>query len=73
MDMEIPRCTAIGYLENLQNKSFNEIYAIDEHKIENEVTIDKPIPEPDIHLAKFLAQVKITVPAEEEKTSVKTS
>jgi hypothetical protein len=33
VDMEIPRCTAIGYLENLQNNSFQEIYAIDEKKI----------------------------------------
>ena len=34
VDIEIPRCTAIGYIENLQNKSFNEIYAIDEQKLE---------------------------------------
>ncbi len=69
-DMEIPRCTAIGYPKNLQTNSFNEIYAIDEKKIEDEAAKDKPIPEPmtNVQKAKFLAQVKITVPAEEQET-----
>ena len=73
VDMEIPRCTAIGYLENLQNKSFNEIYAIDEQKIEEDASNDKPIPKPmtDFQKEKFLAQIKITVPAEEERTYTK--
>ncbi len=71
--MEIPRCTAIGYLENLQNNSFNEIYEIDENKIEMEATEDKPIPEPmtNMQKEKFLAQIKITVPTEEETTYTK--
>ncbi len=42
VDIEIPRCTAIGYLENLQNKSFNEIYAVDEQKIEDEAAKTNP-------------------------------
>jgi hypothetical protein len=25
VDMEIPKCTAIGFLENLQNETFKEI------------------------------------------------
>jgi hypothetical protein len=54
----------------LQNKSFHEIYSIDEKMIEDDATKDKPIPEPmtEVQKAKFLGQVKITVPAEEEKT-----
>jgi hypothetical protein len=36
VEIEIPRCTAIGYLENLQNKSSNEIFAIDEQKIKKQ-------------------------------------
>ena len=69
VDMEIPRCTAIGYLENLQHNSYKEIYAIDEKKIEEEAAKDKPIPEPmtNVQKAKFLAQVKITVPAKEQE------
>jgi hypothetical protein len=71
--MEIPRCTAIGYLENLQNNSFNKIYAVDEQKIEDEAAKDKPIPEPmtNVQKSKFLAQVKITVPAVEQDTYTK--
>ncbi len=29
-EMEIPRCTAIGFLENLANDTFNEIFVVDE-------------------------------------------
>jgi hypothetical protein len=73
VDMEIPRCTAIGYLKNLQNNSFNKIYAVDERKIEDEAANDKPIAEPltNVQKSKFLAQVKITVPAEEQDTNTK--
>jgi hypothetical protein len=35
--MEIPRCTAIGFLENLQNNTFNEIQAIDQNQLEKEM------------------------------------
>ena len=44
--MEIPRCTAIGFIENLQNNTFDEIYVVDEQKIEEEASKDKPIPKP---------------------------
>jgi hypothetical protein len=37
--MEIPRCTAVGFLQNMQNSTFNEIYVIDE-KNEKEMPID---------------------------------
>jgi hypothetical protein len=71
--MEIPRCTAIGYLKNLKNNTFNEMYAVDEQKIEDETAKDKPIPEPMTNQQKlnFLAQVRITVPAEEQETYTK--
>jgi hypothetical protein len=42
--MKIPRCTAIGFLENLQNDAFKEIYAVDEKKMEEEVSMAKTIP-----------------------------
>ena len=40
-DMEIPRCTAIGFLENLQNGTFKEIHASDQNQLEKEVSQDK--------------------------------
>jgi hypothetical protein len=44
VDMEIPRCKAIGFVENLQNNTFKEIYVVDENKLEKGVSQDKPIP-----------------------------
>jgi hypothetical protein len=68
--MEIPRCTAIGFLVNLQNNTFKEIYVLDEKKMEEEASKDKPIPTPmlteDKHF--FLEKIKINVPAEERGT-----
>jgi hypothetical protein len=40
--MDIPRCTAVGFLENLQNDRFKEIYVVDENKLEKEISQDKP-------------------------------
>ena len=73
VDMEIPRCTTIGYLENLQNNAFNEIYPVDEQKIEEEAAQDKPIPDPMTNQQKleFLSHIKITVPAEEQNSYTK--
>jgi hypothetical protein len=39
--MEIPRCISIRFLENVQNYTFQEIYVVDEKKIEEEVSLDK--------------------------------
>jgi hypothetical protein len=36
VDMEVPRCTAIRYLEKLQNNTFKEI-VVDEKKMEEKV------------------------------------
>jgi hypothetical protein len=46
IDMEIPRFTAIGFLENLQNDTFKDIYDVDENKVEKEVSQDKHTPTP---------------------------
>jgi hypothetical protein len=46
MDMKIPSCTTIEFLKNLQNDTFNEIYVVDEKKMEEEASIDKPISKP---------------------------
>jgi hypothetical protein len=53
--MEIPRCMAIGFLNNLQNNTFNEIQAIDQNQLENEVPKDKrtPVPIPNEDKQKF--------------------
>ena len=62
--MEIPRCTAIGFLENLKNKCFEEIYPVDEVKLEEKLSEDKPLPKPLQTKEKinFLAGAKIPVP-----------
>jgi hypothetical protein len=44
VNIKIPRCIAIGFLENLQNDTFKEIYVVDEKKREEKVSKDKPIP-----------------------------
>ena len=64
VDMEIPRCTAMGFLENLKNKCFDEMYSVDEIKLEEKLSEDKPLPTPLSQKAKqeFLAGAKITVP-----------
>jgi hypothetical protein len=44
--MEIPRCTTIGFLDNIQNDMFKESYVVDEKKMEEEVSKGKHIPRP---------------------------
>jgi hypothetical protein len=68
--MEIPRCTAIGFLENLQIDTFNENNVADEKKMEEEVSMDKPIPNAMTNDEKenFLEKVKISVRAKEHET-----
>ena len=45
VDLEIPRCTAIGLMENLKNDTFKKMYVVDAKKME-QVSKDKPIPKP---------------------------
>ena len=45
VNIEIPRCTAIGFLENLKNDTFKKMYVVDAKKME-QVSKDKPIPKP---------------------------
>jgi hypothetical protein len=68
--MKIPRCTAIGFLGNLQNNTFKEMYGVDEKKMEEEVPMNKPIPRPMSNKYKenILGIVKINVPSEERGT-----
>jgi hypothetical protein len=63
--VEISRFTAIGFLENLQNDTFKEIYVVDEKKFEEEVSINKPIPIPMSNENKeiFLDKVRIDAPS----------
>jgi hypothetical protein len=71
--MQIPRCKAIGFLENLQNNTFNEIQVIDQNQLEKEVSKNKPTPVPMSNEDKqfFLEKTNINVPAEEGETYIK--
>ncbi len=73
VDIEIPRCTAIGFLENLQNDTFKQIQAIDQNQLEREISKDKPAPPPmsNEDKGKFLDKIKMNVPAEECDTYIK--
>ena len=46
VDMEFPKCTVIGYIENLDNDEFNEISKIDQEDLKNNHSKDKPLPKP---------------------------
>ncbi len=71
--MEIPRCTAIGFLKNLQNETFKQIQAIDQNQLEKEISKDKPAPAPmsNEDKIKILNKIKINLPAEEHDTNIK--
>ena len=42
-DIEIPRNTTLGYLENLRNKEFNNISVIDQEKVKQNFSHDIPL------------------------------
>jgi hypothetical protein len=67
--MEITICTAIKFLENQQNDTFKEIFVVGENKIEEEVSIDKPILRPmSIEDGENLKKIKISVQVDEHGT-----
>jgi hypothetical protein len=72
VDIEIPRWTAIGFLENLQNETFKQIQAIDQNQLEKEISKDKPAPAPMSNKDKinFLNKIKSNVPVEEGDTYI---
>jgi hypothetical protein len=48
-------------MENLKNDTFNEIYVVNEKKMKEEVSVDKPIPKPmSCDKKRFCSGVKIT-------------
>ena len=63
-DIEIPKNTTLGYLENLNNKEFNNISMIDQEKVKREFSNDAPLPKPmsDSVKVDFLAHANIKVP-----------
>ncbi len=73
VDIEIPRCTAIGFLKNLQNDNFKQIQAIDQNQLELEISKDKPAPPPmsNKDKGKFLDKIRMNVPDEECDTYIK--
>ena len=68
-DVEIPRNTTLGYLENLNNKKFNNISMIDQEKLKNDYSHDAPLPKPMSESVKvdFLAHANIKVKFKKEK------
>ena len=60
-DIEIPRNTTLGYLENLKNEYFKEISLIDQEKVKQDFSKDVPMPKPMTESVKteFLAQANI--------------
>ena len=68
-DIEIPRNTTLGYLENLNNKEFNKISVIDQEKVKEDFSHDAPLPKPMSESVKvdFLAHANIKVPAQEKQ------
>ena len=68
-DIEIPRNTTLGYLENLNNKEFNDISMIDQEQVKQDFSHDAPLPKPMSESVKvdFLAQANIKVPAQEKQ------
>ena len=59
----------MGYLENLNNKEFNNISVIDQEKVKEEFSHDAPLPKPmsDSVKVDFLAHANIKVPSQERK------
>ena len=43
-DVEIPRCTTLGFIENLKNTEFKEIHEINQEQLKKSWSKDKPLP-----------------------------
>ena len=59
-DVTIPRCSNIGYIENVKNPCFDEISEVKKNEWEAKVSANAKIPEPEPlsieEQVKFLAQ-----------------
>ena len=69
VDITLPRCTAVGFIENLTNAEFEEISPIKEEEWEAKMNASKHVPPPPMsekERAEFLNQAKINVPTEEQ-------
>jgi hypothetical protein len=69
VDIEIPRCTTIGFIENLNNEYFNKISPINQESTQQEFSENLSLPKP---LSKekqeeFLAHANIKIPKEQEQ------
>ena len=64
-DIEIPKNTTLGYLENLKNKEFNNILLIDQEKVKKDFSHVAPLT--DSVKVDFLAHANIKVPAQERQ------
>ena len=69
VDIKIPRCTTIGFIENLKNEYSKEISQIDQEAYQEKFSEDLPSPKP---LPKekqedFLCHANIKVPKEQEQ------
>ena len=69
-DIEIPRGTTVGFIENLSNQEFDQILEIDqEEPLKCSKSKDLPLPKPmsGTEREAFLAQANIKVPQEEKQ------
>jgi hypothetical protein len=66
---DVPRCSNIGYIENVKNPHFDKISEVIlnewELKVSKNTKHQEPAPLSQEDKAKFLAQAKINVPIEE--------
>ena len=69
-DITIPRCSSIGYIENVNNPCFDEISEVKQKEWEAQISENPKLPEPEPmsneEKENFLAQAKINVPVEEK-------
>ena len=70
--MELPRCTVIGFIENLDNKEFNKISKIDQEDLKQTISKDKPLskPLPKEERDTFLGKANVKVPDSEKQAYI---
>jgi hypothetical protein len=44
--LEIPQCSTIGFIENLNNDYFKKIFQIDQESVQQKFSEDLPLPKP---------------------------
>jgi hypothetical protein len=68
-DIKIPRCTTFGFIENLNNDYFKEIFPINQESAQQKFSEDLPLPKPLSRekQEEFLAHTNIKIQKEQEQ------